>query len=444
MPIVVLGLSHRTAPPDVRSQHAFPLERVTEALGALRDYGAVREAAIVSTCNRLEIYADVVDFEVGVAELKEFLTTYRNMRVEDFDKYLYTMLGAQAVEQLFKVASGLDSMLLGETEIIGQVRAAFLAAARAGTVGPQLNRLFTAAIHTGKRARTETCIGRDVVSFGAAAVELASRHCDVERADALVLGCGKMGGIVARHLRARGARSIAVANRTAARAERLASEVAGRALPLSSVADALKAVDLVISAIGCGSYAVGEAMLRKARKGVPSRPLLFVDLGVPRDIDPNVSRVADVRVYELADLRHVIDESLDGRRKAIPAVEVIIESAVREYMCWFQSRAAVPLIASLRRKAEQIRVAEIEKLLSRLPRLNERERDCIVAASIAIINRFLHTPVTRLRETAAETAGRASEQQTLERLFDLADLGQQLERQLGAQMTLPRPDRTSR
>ena len=179
MPIVVLGLSHKTAPPEVRDRHSFPAERVTEALGALRDYSAVREAAIVATCNRLEIYADVSDFEVGVGELKDFLTTYRSMRVEDFDKFLYTMLGFEAVVQLLRVASGLDSMLTGEAEIVAQVKEAFAAAQAAGTMGTHLSRLFRTALRAGKRVRTETSISRDVVSLGAAAVELAARRTNV-------------------------------------------------------------------------------------------------------------------------------------------------------------------------------------------------------------------------------------------------------------------------
>src|SRR5438477_701854 len=166
MPIVVLGLSHKTAPPAVRDRHAFPTERVSEALGALADYPRIREAAIVATCNRLEIYADVSDFESGLGQLKDFLTTYRAMRVDDFDKYLYTMLGRDAVVQLLRVASGLDSMLVGEAEILAQIKEALAAAQRAGTMGTHLSRLFRSALRAGKRARTETNIGRDVVSLG--------------------------------------------------------------------------------------------------------------------------------------------------------------------------------------------------------------------------------------------------------------------------------------
>ncbi|MBV8671693.1 MAG: glutamyl-tRNA reductase, partial [Candidatus Eremiobacteraeota bacterium] len=169
MPVVLLGLSHRTAPPEVRDRHTVPAQRIAEALRALSEYSAVRESVIVSTCNRLEIYADVDTYELGIAQLKEFLTTYRAMRVEDFDKYLYTMLGGEAVQQLYRVAAGLDSMLVGEPQIVNQVKEALRIANEAATIGPHLGRLFRTALQTGKRARTETGIGRDVVSLGAAA-----------------------------------------------------------------------------------------------------------------------------------------------------------------------------------------------------------------------------------------------------------------------------------
>ncbi len=421
----------------MRNRHAFSLDRVTEALSALRDYEAVREAAIVSTCNRLEIYADVVDFEVGVAQLRDFLTTYRNMRVDDFDKYLYTLLGAQAVEQLFRVASGLDSMLLGEAEIIGQVRAAHEAASRADSVGPQLNRLFNAAVHTGKRARTETAIGRDVVSFGSAAVELAARNCDLKSADAVVVGAGKIGASVARHLAARGAARITIVNRSAARAQRLAAEIGGRALGAQSLLDALHGADLLISATGSQFYLLSAAQLKSARKGRFRRPLLIVDMAVPGDVDPGVAAIPRVRRYELDDLNQVIHDNLEVRKAAIPAVESIIAAGVRDFMRWYQSRAAVPLIASLRRKAEDIRSAEMAKLLVKLPDLSERERHSIVAASVAIINKLLHAPVTRLRETAADGAETTPEYRTLERLFDLAGLEEQVHRQLGGKLRAP-------
>jgi len=430
LPIVVLGLSHRTAPPDVRDRHAFPQDRIREALGALHDYPDVREAAIVSTCNRLEIYADVGDFEIGVVQLKEFLTTYRSMRVDDFDKYLYTMLGVEAVEQLFKVASGLDSMLVGEAEILAQVKEALRAAEAAGTAGTNLHRLFRKALETGKRARTETAIGGDAVSLGSAAVELAARHCDVRSARALVIGAGKMAGIVARHLAARGAASLVIANRTVSKAKQLAHAIGGDGAGLGEVRSLLANADLVISAVGAGTPMIDTQALREAMTARAGRPILVIDVATPRDVESGARDIPGVAVYELADLRQVVAAHLEKRRGEIPAVESIVAESVRAYTRWYLSRAAVPLIADLRRSAEAVRAAEIEKLFARLGSLSERDRDLIEAASQAIVNRLLHAPVTQLRESIAERTQELPEADALQQLLDIDGLHRKLERDL--------------
>jgi len=437
MPIVVLGLSHKTAPPEVRDRHAFPAHRVTEALGALHDYPGVREAAIVATCNRLEIYAEVADFEAGVGEIKDFLTTYRAMRVEDFDKYLYTLLGAEAVLQLFRVASGLDSMLIGEAEIVGQVKGALASAQSAGTMGTHLSRLFRTALRAGKRARSETNIGRDVVSLGAAAVELAALDRDVASACVVVIGAGRMGATVARHLVARGASNIAIVNRTSAKAQSLAREIGGTAAPFEAAPALVAQADLVISAVGSGRHIVTADDLRERLRARAERPLLIVDIGAPRDVEPAVGSLDGVTVHTLADLRNVVEEHLGARRAAIPDVESIVQSLASDFMRWYQSRAAVPLIAGLRKRAEQIRSAEIDKLFARHPELDERQRATIVQTSVSIINKLLHVPVTRLRESAADAYDADDAAAMLGKLFDLAGLEEQIERQFTANLAPP-------
>jgi glutamyl-tRNA reductase len=442
VPIVVIGLSHKTAPDEVRNRHAFPAERIGHALSALRDYGAVREAAIVSTCNRLEIYADVADFEVGVEQIKDFLTTYRSMRVDDFDKYLYTLLGAQAVEQLLRVACGLDSMLVGEEQIVGQVKDALTAAQRAGSAGPHLHKLFRTALEAGKRARSETGIGRDVVSLGAAAVELAARHCSITTARTVVVGAGKMGTIVAKHLHARGVAHLTIVNRTPARAERLARFVGAAAAAPDVLAGLLSDSDLVITATGGGAHVITAPMVRAAMTP-RRRPLLLVDIAVPCDVEPNVAALPGVTLYEIGDLRQVVDDTLDERRGEIPAVEEIVAERARAYLRWYQSRAAGPLIATLRTKAETIRRTEIDRLFSRLPELDERQRQLIAGMSVSILNRLLHAPVTKLRETAAEGA-HVSDSDFADRLADLAGLGEQLEAQLADALRPPAPHASDR
>ena len=437
MPIVVLGLSHKTAPPEVRDRHAFPAQRVTEALGALRDYSGVREAAIVATCNRLEIYAEVADFEAGVGEIKDFLTTYRAMRVEDFDKYLYTLLGADAVAQLLRVASGLDSMLIGEAEIMAQVKGALAAAQAAGTMGSHLNRLFRTALRAGKRARTETTIGSDVVSLGAAAVELVSRSVDLRGASAVVVGAGKMGTTVARHLAARGAGRIAIVNRTLARAQAIAAEIGARALPFDALCKALADADLAVTAVGSGAHLITASDIAAAMTTRPERPLLVVDIGAPHDVDPGARSIDGVDVLELADLRVIVDEHIGGRKAAVPAVEAIVDELSREYLRWYQSRAAVPLIARLRTRAERIRTNEIERLFASRPELDEAQRAAIVQASIGIINKLLHEPLTKLRETAASATHAGDSAEELNKLVDLASMEEQIERQFSTTFAPP-------
>ncbi len=430
MPVVLLGLSHRTAPVEIRDRHTVPAQRIAAALRALSEYSAVREAVILSTCNRLEIYADVEAYELGVAQLKEFLTTYRAMRVEDFDKYLYTMLGAEAVEQLFRVTAGLDSMLIGEPQIMSQAKEALRIAQEAGSIGPHLGRLFRTALQTGKRARTETAIGHDVVSLGAAAVELAERHCDLRQTRCVVVGAGKMGASAAKHLRARGAASVTIVNRTLRRAQALAHEIGAAALDLDGLPLALAHSDLVISAVGSGQFLITERMLRAALDGA-GRTVLAVDIGVPRDIEPAAAAIDAAVIYSLEDLREVVTQSLEGRRAEIPKVETIVAAQVSDYQKWYRSRGVAPLIASLRSKAEEIRHGEIQRLFARMPELDDRQREMVIAASVTIINKLLHEPVTKLRETAAERA-LEGEAQMAQTMLDLDAFSDRLQRQLDA------------
>jgi len=441
VPLVLLGISHRTAPAQVRDRHALPAARITEALEALRDYGAVLEAAVLSTCNRLEIYAAVNDFEAGVAQLKEFLTTYRNMRVDDFDKYLYTMLGAEAVEQLFRVASGLDSMLIGEPEIVAQVKQALQLGERAGSIGPHLSRLFRMALQTGKRARTDTAIGRDVVSLGAAAVELAQRHCDLSVTRCTVLGAGKMGAIVAKHLHARSARSLIIVNRTLKRARTVADPLQARVAGLEALPGVLAETDLLITAVGSGKALIDAVTLALAT-AKRQRPLLIIDIGVPHDVELGDTMLPQVALYRLEDLREIVDQTLHGRRAEIPAVEAIIAHQVQAYTQWYRTRGAAPLIASLRSKAEAIRDTEIQRLFARLPELDERQRELVISASVSIINKLLHAPVTKLRESVTVDQA-VDEAQLLQAMLDLDVFSDRLQRQLDAH-TAPFFERTKK
>jgi len=422
LPLVCLGLSHRSAPVDVRERHAFPAHKMGEALIALRDYEAVREALMLATCNRLEIYAEVDDYEAGVAQIKEFLGNFRHGDVDDLDSYLYTLLGSGAIDHLFRVATGLDSMLIGEAEILGQVKDAYIQAQRAHSLGKTLHMLLREALNAGKAARTQTSIGDESVSVATAAVAFAAQHVGgIAGKSVLVIGAGKMGSLAARRFRDAGASEIHIANRTHARAREAVAEIGfGNAIELPGLIGALRGADIVVTSTGASHFILTPGNVAEAMLARPDRPLFIVDIAVPRDADPEVGRIANVRVADIDALRGVVDRTLEARKAAIPLVEEIIVEHTARFAQWYQSRVAVPVIASLTQKADAIRAAEIDRLFARCPDLTERERMLITGSSLTIISRLLHTAVTRIRDKAAENQAEAlTHALILDELFDL-------------------------
>ena len=424
MPLVCLGLSHHTAPVDVRERHAFPVSRMAETLIALRDYESIREAALLSTCGRLEIYAELDDYETGVDQLKSFLRNFRHGDVpHDLSSYLYTLLGTQAVDHLLRVTTGLDSMLIGEAEILGQVKDAYIQAQKARSLGKTLHALFREALGAGKEARSRTFIGGDSVSVATAAIDLAKEHLGGSLVDktVLVVGAGKMGTLAAKRLRLEGCTELLIANRSHQRAREVAAALRnGTALELPALVDALARADIVVTSTGASHFVLTPGNVAEAMLARPQRPLFVVDIAVPRDADPEVARVPNVVLADIDRLKDVVDTTLERRKAAIPLVEEIIGEHVARFGQWYQSRVAVPVVAALAQKAEAIRAAEIERLLARCPELSERERMLITGASLTIISKLLHTVVTKLRERAGSDRREALGQaQVLEELFDL-------------------------
>lgn len=425
MPITCIGLSHRTAPVEVRERHAFPPSRMAEALVALRDYEAVREAAMLQTCGRLEIYAELDDYERGVAQIKSFLSNFRHGTTGyDIDSYLYTLLGKEAVEHLFRVCTGLDSMLIGEAEILGQVKDAYVAATRAKSLGRTLHHLFREALAAGKTARAQTGIGGESVSMATAAVEAArARLGTLDGTSILVVGAGKMGRTAVRRLRQEGARRVIVANRTIARSRGLVSEAGfGEAVEMPELTEALTAADVVVASTGASSFVVDEARVGEAMARRPDRPLFIVDIAVPRDVDPAVTNVDNVALVDIDGLKSIVNERLDVRREWIPAVEEIIAEYVERFENWYRSRIAVPVIARLTQKAEAIRAAELDRLLARCPELDERERMLVTGMTMTIVSKLLHSAILKIREQATiDRAEALSSARVLEDLFNLTD-----------------------
>jgi glutamyl-tRNA reductase len=423
MPITCIGLSHHTAPVEVRERHAFPAARMAEALVALRDYEAVREAAMLQTCGRLEIYAELHDYERGTTQIKSFLTNFRHGATGyDIDSYLYTHLGHEAVEHLFRVCTGLDSMLIGEAEILGQVKDAYVAATRAKSLGRTLHHLFREALAAGKSARAQTRIGGESVSMATAAVEAARAHLGaLEKTSILVIGAGKMGRTAVKRLRQEGAGRVIVANRTMSRSRDLVAETGfGEAVELPELVDAVAAADVVVASTGASHFALDEERVRAAMARRPDRPLFVVDIAVPRDVDPSVTEIPNVSLVDIDGLKSVVDERLELRREAIPQVEEIIAEYVQRFESWYRARVAVPVIARLTQKAEAIRAAELERLIARCPELDDRERMLITGMSLTIVSKLLHSAILKIREKATNDRAEAlSSARVLEDLFEL-------------------------
>ena len=402
MPLVCMGLSHNTAPVDVRERHAFPAAVVGEALVALRDYEAVREALMLQTCGRLEIYAELDDYEHGVGQIREFLGNFRHGGVADMDSYMYTLLGSQAVDHLLRVSTGLDSMLIGEADILHQVKDAFVQGQRARTVGTSLHALFREAINAGKAARTHTAIGAESTSIATAAANLALAHLDGRRdACVAVVGAGKMASLVARRLKSAGCSDILVVNRSEARARTVVAAIGtGRTVALPAIVDALAAADIVVTSTGASTFVLTVDGVAAAMRARPGRHLFIVDIAVPRDCEPAVAELANVDVVDVDGLRDVVDVTLERRREAIPLVEEIIAEHAARFRAWYRGRAAAPAISARVEEAEALRESELERLFARCPDMTERERMLITGMSLTIVSRLLHGPIATIRDDA--------------------------------------------
>jgi glutamyl-tRNA reductase len=400
-----MGLSHNTAPVDVRESHAFPAHKMGEALIALRDYGAVKEALMLQTCGRLEIYAELEDYEEGVGQIRQFLGNFRHGGVEDMDSYMYTLLGSQAIDHLFRVSTGLDSMLIGEAEILAQVKDAFVQGQRAQSLGKTLHALFREAINAGKSARTQTDIGGQSVSIATAAVNFAIAHVgDLRGTSVVVVGAGKMGSLVARRLKAEGCREIRVLNRA----------------DMHDIVPAVANADIVVTSTGAQTFVLTMENVAAAMRGRSNRPLFIVDIAVPRDCDPDVASIEGVSVVDVDGLRGVVDVTLERRREAIPMVEEIIAEHTERFHNWYQSRVAVPVISSLVQRAESLRERELERLFARCPDLTDRERMLITGMSLTIISKLLHSAITKIRDKAIVNRAEAlTDARMLNDLFDL-------------------------
>lgn len=411
MPLYTLGLNHHTAPLPMRERVVFHVERLRDALVEIKR-GLASEAAILSTCNRTELYLAA---EQPPAAVAEWLAQYHRLQPAELERYLYTLPREQAVRHAFRVASGLDSLVLGEPQILGQMKQAARAAESAGTLGTLLHKLFQRTFAVAKEVRSTTNVGAASVSMAAAAVKLAARiFPSLREQKVLFIGAGEMIELCATHFAAQAPARIAVANRTLERAQRLAHRFSGEAIELKALPDRLHEFDIVLSSTASSLPILGKGLVERALRARRRRPIFMVDLAVPRDIEPEAGELDDVFLYTVDDLGHIVSENRGARRAAVQQAEAIIETQVGQFMHWMQARASVPLIRALREQGEQARRHELERALRMLQR-GDDPAGVLDALSQGLTNKLLHAPTQALNETAGDE--RRALADTLARLF---------------------------
>ena len=410
MGLFALGLNHQTAPLAVRERVVFHVERLREALIEIK-HGLAHEAAILSTCNRTELYVAGEEPDA----LARWLAQYHHLQPDGLQQYLYTLSREHAVRHAFRVASGLDSMVLGEPQILGQMKQAARAAQSAGTLGTILHKLFQRSFAVAKEVRTTTRIGASSVSMASAAVKLAARiFPSLKDQRVLFIGAGEMIELCATHFAAQAPARITVANRTLERGERLAHRVNGQAIELRSLAQHLHEHDIVVSCTASSLPILGKGLVERALRARRRRPIFMVDLGVPRDIEQEAGELDDVFLYTVDDLAEMVSSNLDARRSAVEQAEAIIDAQVGQFMHWMEVRASVPLIRSLRERAEEARLHELERARRLLAR-GEDPAKVLDQLSHGLANKLMHPPTQALNEASAEE--RASLAEMLARLY---------------------------
>ena len=402
MHLVVIGLNHKTAPIELREKLSIGEEALPDALADLKSQTHAAECLILSTCNRTEIYA-CAETRSDYAGITAWISRHFGIEADSISSHLYSHPGHKAAEHLFRVVSSVDSMIVGESQILGQVKDAYRIAAKNGATGPVLNALFQQAIAVGKRVRTETDIGKGAFSVGSVAVQLAGSIFDkLSGRTILVIGAGEMSELTMAHLTSAGASSVLVANRTYQKAARLASKFNGQAVQFEDLASVMESADIVITSTGSSEPIITGEMVSSVRHARRGRPIFFIDMAVPRDIEPEVGDFDNVFLYNIDDLQAVVAADMLGRHGELAKVEAIVAEEVCDFLRWFRTLDAVPIISALREKFDEIREAEFEKLSGKLRELTPDEREAINAAMRSVVNKICHQPLVQIKEYAAE------------------------------------------
>jgi len=423
--IVIVGLNHRSAPIEVRESVAFENSYVRAALGRLRGYPSVREGVILSTCNRVEVVASASDSESAFSDITKFLfeqKAHRNSAL--LDDHLYTYRAADAVRHLFRVAASLDSMVVGEPQILGQLKQYYDTAQQAGTVGTVLHRLFHRTFSVAKRVRTETGIGSGAVSVSSVAVDLAKRIFDrFDDKTVMLIGAGKIGDLMARHLLSQGVRSLMVTNRTFERAVLLAEKIQGNPIRFEDFPRYLTIADVVIGCTGAAEVLVEAATVEKVLRERKQKAMFFIDIGDRRNFDPQINDLDNVYLYNIDDLKSVAEENLQRRSNEAEKAEEMVRVEAGTFVRWMESLEQVPTITALRQRFEDIRRKELEKSLAgNLKNLSEAQRAALEDMTTAMISKLLHTPISQLKRNSGDEDGDSSLYvAALKKLFDLEE-----------------------
>ncbi|TVY04608.1 glutamyl-tRNA reductase [Cohnella terricola] len=403
MHLIVVGLNYRTAPVEIRERFALSEREMPLALQALRQTTGILEGVVVATCNRTEIYAVVDQLHVCGHHIRSFMEQWFKIPRQQFNSHLYMHEDDRAIEHLFRVASGLDSMIIGETQILGQVRDSFLLAQELNVTGTLFNRLFKQAITLAKRAHSETSIGESAVSVSYAAVELGKRIFGrFDDKKVMIVGAGKMSELTAQHLHANGAKEVYVVNRTIEKATELAGKFQGEAMTFDAALDRLREMDIVISSTGADRFVITRKDVEAAMIARKQRPLFLIDIAVPRDIEPVCGDVANVFLYDIDDLEGIVETNMSKRRKEAAIIEKMIDDEQEAYRQWYTTLGVSPLIRALQEKAAVIHDNTLDSMLRKLPELDDRQVKVIRKLTKSIVNQVIHDPILRIKELAAE------------------------------------------
>ncbi|KEZ51195.1 MULTISPECIES: glutamyl-tRNA reductase [Metabacillus] len=426
MHILAVGLNYKTAPVEIREKLTFQPNELGDAMKALKEQKSILENIIVSTCNRTEIYTVVDQLHTGRYYIKAFLAEWFGLDKDSFSPFLTMYENDGAIEHLFSVSCGLDSMVLGETQILGQVRTSFMLGQTEGTIGTVFNHLFKQAVTLAKKAHSETDIGANAVSVSYAAVELAKKiFGDLTNKHVLILGAGKMGELAAQNLHGSGVRKVTVVNRTFEKAEVLARKFSGHAKGINELQCALVEADILISSTGSSDFVITKEMMAPAEKMRKGKPLFMVDIAVPRDLDPALDELESVFLYDIDDLQGIVDANLQERQKAAEEIGLMLEAEIVAFKQWLGTLGVVPVISALREKALGIQAETMQSLERKMPNLTDRELKLLNKHTKSIINQMLRDPILKVKELAADSDA----EQNLELFMKIFDIEEAVEEQ---------------